>query len=71
MIKHTAHHTATPGEYAIKDANGKLLAMVGPTLVGGDNFFRVYWYGGKMHGKITITEGGMEGMMDVIAQEYS
>lgn len=70
MINCTAKFTGIPGEYAVYDADGEFVANIGPTGVGGDEFFRVYWYGcGSLHGKIDITEGGIEGALEYIAEK--
>lgn len=67
---HTARHSQYPGEFIVEDEQGEMIATLGPTGVGGDEFFRVYWYGGTLHGKIDITEGGLTGAMEHIGEKY-
>mgnify|MGYP003407738891 FL=1 len=55
------------GEYSLLDKNGGLIATVQQRTEDG-NIHCVCWYGGDKHGKSSLTDGGIEGLMDFVGQ---
>lgn len=49
--------------YCLYNGKNELIATVHQRSIDA-NIHRVNWYGGEMHGKSVLTEGGIDGMMD-------
>lgn len=55
-------------EYTLENAEGDLIATV-VQKTRDANIHQVLWYGGEKHGKSDLTEGGVVGLMEFVAQE--
>ena len=54
-------------EYNAKNSDGELIATVQQRSEDG-NIHRIMWVGGERHGKSTLTEGGIDGLMDELGR---
>lgn len=54
-------------KYTLEDANGYLVATVNQKTKDAD-IHEVLWYGGDKHGKSSLTDGGIDGLMEFVGE---
>jgi hypothetical protein len=54
-------------QYTLEDSQGNLLATIVQKTIDGD-IHEILWYGGQRHGKSSLTEGGLEGLMNFVGE---